>query len=82
MMIHIRSLDFSLNDEGEVVRASEARPPLPRNHDTTARASRGPRFDYTPKVPIRFGNLDFIINQGVIGPDQCSCDLLRSRGLT
>jgi hypothetical protein len=37
-------------------------PPLPRNHDMTARASSGSHIDYTPGAAI-LGNLDFVIKQ-------------------
>jgi hypothetical protein len=63
--IYFESLDFSLNDDDEAVRAPETRPPpppLPRNHDMTARASSGSHIDYTPGAAI-LGNLDFVIKQ-------------------
>jgi hypothetical protein len=56
-------LDFSLDDEGEAVRAPESRPPPPRSLGTAAGANDAPRIDYTPRATIHFGNLDFVINK-------------------
>jgi hypothetical protein len=57
------SLNFPFNGKSKAVGAPEARHTPPRNLSVTTRASGGPRIDYTPRVVIRFRNLNFVINQ-------------------